>query len=110
MVHTHTRIYTYIYTHTYTHTHTHTLTRTGAKGVKRDVTRAVRFLEAAARSGDVKAHVNLGRAYQHGIGVARDEGMAVSHFEKAHTGTLEHHQPYSSIPSPSLFNIIIVTF
>jgi hypothetical protein len=57
----------------------------------------VRFLEAAARSGDVKAHVNLGRAYQHGIGVARDEGMAVSHFKKAHTGipTLIRRCPFT---------------
>ncbi len=53
------------------------------KGVKQDLTLAVKYYQAAAEQGDTLALFSVGLCYQKGQGVKQDMGKALDYFKQA---------------------------
>ena len=67
------------------------------KGVAKDQTRALAFLEKSAEAGYPPAFLALGRMYARGDGVNKDEAKALGYFEQAISHDAKYGMAYNAL-------------
>lgn len=69
------------------------------RGVRRDLAKAMHWLDRAARGNNPQAQATLARHYEQGHGVTQDLGLAVSWRRRSREG-VSHHDDHDHGPPP----------